>query len=329
MEQHYCFSGSLTVQMADELERLMHEGKWQPADALVSQLDKSGITSMMSHMERGIIKSLFIDSGAYSVHTGRIKVTNDEELKAFVDDYIDFVNSIDDKILAVAQVDHIPGVFKQPKKPEDYVESVKLSWDNFLYMLPKMKSPEKLIYVFHQGESFDALQHILDWRDENGKPLQYLGISPSNDRAVGDKDIYLKEVYDFIAKSSNPTIHTHLFGYTSLPGLPKFPWYSCDSVSHRLRAAYNKVFTRDYGTISFSMTREARTTADKCFCEIADEETLRKFDELLDYYGFTREQMMEESSARTALDMCEVQRYCAENPYAPEKILRARKLFKI
>ena len=325
-EQHYIFSGSLTRQMSDYL---LNIPDFTPMDVLVSQLDKSGVKTMLENIERGVAKSLFIDSGAYSIHTGAAKVKTEEDLKQFVDNYIDFVNGLDDKIIAVAQVDHIPGVFKQPKKPEDYVESVKLSWDNFLYMHPKMKSPDKLIYVFHQGESFDALDRILAWRDDEGKPLQYLGISPSNDRAVGEKDVYLKEVYEHISKSQNPNIKTHLFGYTSLPGLPKFPWYSADSVSHRLRSAYNKCYTNKWGTISFSKTRDARTKNDMCFIDVCDEQTLKELEEWATGYNLTIDQLCNESAARTAADIVEVQKYVASHPYKPENVKRVKRLFEI
>ena len=125
-------------------------------------------------MDKGVVKSLFIDSGAYSVHSQGFEKVSKGRFNTFeemVDEYIHYVNGLDDKIIAVAQFDHIPGVFKQPKKPEDYVESAKLSWDNFLYMYPKMKSPEKLIAVFHQGESFEHLGKMLEWKDDQGQTL--------------------------------------------------------------------------------------------------------------------------------------------------------------
>ena len=196
-------------------------------------------------------------------------------------------------------------------------------------MHPKMKSPDKLIYVFHQGESFDALDNILAWRDENGRPLQYLGISPSNDRAVGEKDVYLREVYDHIAKSSNPNIKTHLFGYTSLPGLQKFPWYSCDSISHRLRAGYNKVFTNEWGVISFSKTRDAKTKSDMSFVDTCDEQTLKNLTALVESYNLTIDTLINESAARTAMDMAEVQKYVNTFPYKPENVKRTKRLFNI
>ena len=332
MEQRYIYSGSLTNAMVDGLVRLKEEGKFHPIDVLVSQLDRSGVSQMIENIEKGIVRSLFIDSGAYSVHSqgfekvskGRFSTFND-----MVDEYIEYVNSIDDKIIAVAQFDHIPGVFKQPKKPEDYEESVQLSWENYEYMLPKLKSPEKLLFVFHQGERFEQLSKILEWRDSNGKPIQYLGISPSNDRSVSDKDVYLKEVYDFIEKSSVPNVHTHLFGYTSMSGLPKFPWFSADSTSHRLRAAYNKCFTNKWGVISFSQTRDTRTKADQYFPAVCDKSTLQELNDLIAYYGYTLEQVTNESSARTVIDMCETQKYVDSHPYARSNMIRSRKLFQL
>lgn len=328
-EQRYIFSGTLTNLMCDYL---LAAPQFTPIDALVSQLDRAGVKTMLQHIERGVVKSLFIDSGAYSVHSLGFEKVSKGRFATFdemVDEYINYVNDLDDKIIAVAQFDHIPGVFKQPKKPQDYVESAELTWENFLYMYPKMKSPEKLILVYHQGESFDHLRRILEWRDPNGKPLSYIGISPSNDRSVDEKDIYLREVYEFIAKSSNPNVKTHLFGYTSLPGLPKFPWYTADSVSHRLRAGFNKIFTRKWGTISLSSIRESKTKADKMFLEVADSKTVQEFKELIESYNLTVDQVVNESAARTAVDMLEIQAYMRENPYKRANTMRVKRLFNI
>lgn len=328
-EQRYVFSGSLTENM---VTALLNAPQFEPMDVLVSQLDRSGVDGMISYMERGLVKSLFIDSGAYSVHSqgfekvskGRFATFND-----MVDEYIDYVNGIDDKIIAVAQFDHIPGVFKQPKKPSDYVESAEMSWDNFLYMYPKMKSPQKLIAVYHQGESFEHLGKMLDWKDPDGNKFAYVGISPSNDRGVGEKDVYLKEVYEYIAKSSNPNVKTHLFGYTSLPGLPKFPWYTADSVSHRLRSAYCKCYTNKWGTISLSVKREAKAKGDRSFLETADPQTIKEFTQLVESYGLTVEDMVNESWARTAFDILQVQEYCRNNPYKKTNLMKQKKLFNI
>lgn len=328
-EQRYVFSGALIFSMC---EALLKAPQFEPMDVLVSQLDRNGVDQMLKYMDMGVVKSLFIDSGAYSVHSQGFEKVSKGKFATFsdmVDEYIDYVNGLDDKTIAVAQFDHIPGVFKKAKTPQDYVESANLSWENFLYMYPKMKSPEKLIAVFHQGESFEHLDRMLNWRDPNGNLLPYIGISPSNDRSVSEKDIYLKEVYEHIAKSSNPNVKTHLFGYTSLPGLPKFPWYSADSVSHRLRAGFCKVFTNRWGTISLSIKRSARTSADRMFLETADPETIREFTAIVESYGMTIDDMVNESWARTAFDILQIQEYMREHPYRPTNLKKQKKLFNI
>lgn len=327
--QRYIFSGSLSSAM---VEALLKAPQFEPMDVLVSQLDRSGVDGMIKNMEKGLVKSLFIDSGAYSVHSQGFEKVSKGRFSTFnemVDEYIDYVNGIDDKIIAVAQFDHIPGVFKQPKKPSDYIESAEMSWDNFLYMYPKMKSPDKLIAVFHQGESFEHLGKMLDWRDPEGNKFAYVGISPSNDRGVAEKDVYLKEVYDYIAKSSNPNVKTHLFGYTSLPGLPKFPWYTVDSTSHRLRPAYNKVFTNKWGTISLSRTREAKARADRAFVEVADPKSVKELSDIAESYGLSLDLLCAESWARTAFDILQIQEYCRTHPYKPQNLIRHRKLFSL
>lgn len=326
MEQRYVFSGSLTNLMVQYLKAIPD---FKPMDVLVSQLDRSGVNAMLGYMDQGVVKSLFIDSGAYSVHSQGFEKVSKGRFATFddmVDEYIEYVNNLDDKIIAIAQFDHIPGEYRKSKSPEDYVQSVKLSWDNYLYMRSRVKSPEKLIYVFHFGESFDALDRALNWRDENGSGIQYLGLSPANDAAVSAKDKYLQECYDHIRSSSNPNVKTHLFGYTSLPGLEKFPWYTADSVSHRLRAAYNKIFTRKWGTISLSETRDPSSKADMCFYQVCDPDTLVEFEKFLAGYNFTVDQVKDESAARTAIDILEIQKYVAEHPYKPENVKRVRRL---
>lgn len=318
--EKYIYSGGLTRSMADLLKKIE---TFEPIDVLVTQLDRSSIKRMIEFIDEGIVKSLFIDSGAFSYHTGKCD-------KIDVDEYIDYVNSIDQYIYAVAQVDTLPGEFGKPKSPEDYKNSADRSWDNFLYMYPKMKSPEKLVPVFHFGEHFEStLGRMLDWRDPNGKPLDKVGLSPANDTGQNTKDIYLKECYDFIAKSSNPQVKTHLFGMTSLQSLAKFPCYSADSVSHRLRAAYVKVLTLKWGTISLTdKTRSNKAKSNMSFLQLCDENTYRELEEICERYHLTVQQLKEDNAARVAFDIMQIQEGLkGEYKYKPENLRRSKKLF--
>jgi hypothetical protein len=342
--ERYIFSGGLTKTMANLLSNIPD---FKPMDVLVTQLDKSSIQCMLDLKKDGVVKSLFIDSGAYSMYTGKAKDLD-------VDEYIDFVNSIDDDICLIAQLDTLPGKFGIPKKREDYIESGKKSWENYLYMRKKLKSPEKLIPVFHYGEPFSVLQNMLDWRDKTYDPSKdsrkkndkgqvwsdefgwiypdrvvVCGLSPANDSAQGVKNRYLAECYDFIAKSSYTDIKTHLFGMTSLDALKKFPAFSADSVSHRLRTGYNKLFTRKWGTISLSdKSRTVKTKSNMSFLETCDEATYKEFEDLAASYGFTIEQLKNENSCRVAFDIVEVQKAIEEDwKYKETNHIRSKKLF--
>ncbi len=316
--EKYVFSGSLTDEMHD---MLINMPNFRPFDILVSQLDRNAIKKTIEWKHEGFCRWLFIDSGAFSVHTGKAKVTADQ--------YIDYLNSIDDDIDVCAQLDTIPGHFGKPKMEQDYIESADKSWDNFIYMRGKMKSPHKLMPVFHFGENFSALGRMLDWKDENGVPLDYVGISPANDASQQEKNVYLREVADYISKSSNPNVKTHLYGMTSLDALSKYPCYSADSISHRLIAGYCKILVPDFGVISISKrSRTSKTKSNMSFIETCDAYNLKKLTDYVESLGFTLEQAQENSSCRVAITMHSIQEL-VETKYKHKEsnIVKSKKLF--
>jgi len=314
----YVFSGSLTDEMHD---MLLGMPDFEPLDILVSQLDRSAIKKTIQWKREGFCRWLFIDSGAFSIHTGNANTT--------VDEYIEYLNSIDDDIDVFAQLDTIPGKFGQPKSREDYEESARKSWENYLYMRERVKSPSKLMPVFHFGEDFSALNNMLTWRDENGDHLDYIGISPANDATQGEKNIYLQEVADFIRASENPHVKTHLYGMTSLDALSKYPCYSADSISHRLISGYAKILSKHFGIISVSKrSRTSATKSNMSFVDIADEHNLNILKQEIEELGFTLEQIQESSSARVAFTMHNIQKLIkTKYAYKETRVKRARRLF--
>ena len=316
----YVFSGSMTDEMHD---LLLGMPNFEPLDILISQLDRSAIKKAIQWKKEGFIGWLFIDSGAFSVHTGNAKTTTEE--------YAEYLNSIDEYIDVFAQLDTIPGTFKKPKSAQDYIESAKKSWENYLYMRTLVKSPQKLMPVFHYGEDFSVLKNMLEWKDENSNHLDYVGISPANDASQSDKNIYLSEVSECIAASSNPKVKTHLYGMTSLDALSKYPCYSADSISHRLISGYAKLLSVNFGIISVS--KRARTVASKSnmsFLDTADEYNLKVLENELAALGFTIEQIQESSSARVAVTMHNIQKLIkTKYAYHPSKSTKVKQLFKI
>lgn len=316
--ERYVFSGSMTNEMHDMLLKIPG---FEPLDILVSQLDRTSVKQMIEWKKEGFVRWLFIDSGAFSVHTGKAKVTSDE--------YIEYLNSIDEYIDVFAQLDTIPGQFGKSKSKKDYEESAKKSWDNFLYMRDRVISPEKLMPVFHFGEDFDTLRHMLSWKDDKGNYLDYIGISPANDTSQSNKNIYLKEVADVIAHSNNPNVKTHLYGMTSLNALSKYPCYSADSISHRLISGYAKILTQNFGIISVSKrSRTSKVKSNMSFLELADNHNIKVLEDELANAGFTLEQIQDNVSARVVFTMYTIQQMMkTTHKYSEDNTVKVKRLF--
>lgn len=193
-------------------------------------------------IERKSSKSkLFIDSGAFTAYTKGTVIDTD--------DYIEYINSITDDVTVFAQLDTIPGRFRQPKTYKDRQIAAEKSWENYIYMRQRVRDKDKLIPVFHQGEDYAWLKNMLDYRDNDGDRIKYIGVSPASD--VSGLDEFLDRSFRIIANSSNPNVHTHAFGMTQIPMLEKYPYTSADSVSWKLTAAMGRIYTK-YGAVYVS-----------------------------------------------------------------------------
>ena len=171
---------------------------------------------------------LFIDSGAFSVAS--VGKTVD------VDDYIDFINSIDDYVEVFAQVDVIP---KFGSSLDEVDKCCKESWDNYLYMVSRVKSPEKLIPVFHQGDDIKWLINMLNYKyPETGEYIKYIGVSCN--KALGK--YYWGPFFDMcmstIQAHPNNKVCVHAFGTTSIDMLLEYPFTSSDSTTWLKQGIY-------------------------------------------------------------------------------------------
>lgn len=209
-------------------------------DQLLSQLNerKALLEWVQYKREHPECKSkIFVDSGSYSAFT-KGKVVN-------VDEYIELLNSIDDELYIFAQVDKIPGEWGKERTPEQLAEAPKLSWDNYLYMVNRVKSPEKLIPIFHQGEDFKWLENMLNYKYTEGplkgQYIKYIGISCSKDIASSAWAPWFNLCFKMIAESNNPNVKTHAFGMTSLKLLEQFPFTSADSTSWVRSAGFGNI----------------------------------------------------------------------------------------
>lgn len=177
---------------------------------------------------------LFIDSGAYTVYTKNIDLD--------VDEYIKYINSIDEHLTIFAQVDKIPGVHGQPKTKEQILEAPELSWKNYCYMRERVKSPDKLLPIFHRRENWKYLHQMLETTFD-GKHIPYIGLATTTDSTVKEKEEWFNKCFDIIKKSSNPNVKTHAFGMTSLRLLEQYPFTSADSTSWIMVGANGNIMT--------------------------------------------------------------------------------------
>ena len=193
---------------------------------------------------------LFIDSGAFTMWT-RGKEIN-------VDEYISWINEYSDYISLYGQIDSIPGDIKTGATQEQVQEAAEKTWENYLYMRPKMKNPDGLLYTFHVGEPYEFLEQALNWRDENGNKIKYMALGGMVGKPKPVKEDFLTRCYNMIHKSSNPNIKVHAFGMTSLDLLEKYSLTSADSTGWLMTAMTGSIFT-NYGTVCLSERTEENT----------------------------------------------------------------------
>lgn len=252
---------------------------------------------------------IFIDSGAFSVHTKGIELD--------VDGYIDYINSIDDDICLFAQADKIPGEFGKIKTRTQISEAPKLSWENYIYMKDRIKSRDKLIPIFHQGEDFKWLKNMLEYTHEDGTHIRYIGISPANDKHTNEKEVFIRECFEIIKNSSNPNVCTHAFGMTSLKVLERYPFTSADSTSWLMTGANGNIIT-PYGLICIS--DKSKNDFKNIFS--MNKEAIETIDNYISKYGFTLEQASKDYKIRMMLNIYYLKEWSDNYTYKPIKCIK-------
>lgn len=231
-------------------------------------------------------------------------------------DYIYYINDSDPTWTCFAQLDHIPGKFKQKKTADQLAEAPQLSWKNYLYMVERVNNPEKLLPIFHQGEDFKYLIQML----EHSPRIDYIGISPANDLVTSFKDPWIARCFQIIQESSNPEVKTHGFGLTSFSILEKYPFYSADSTSWLQLPRYGVVNTK-YGPIMISKKITHHASHIKYL-------PLTVSDELEEYFkgfGFTIEELGDQEN-RFKFSILYYKDWADNYQYTPKRVSQ-QKLF--
>lgn len=256
---------------------------------------------------------LFIDSGAFTAWTRGVEID--------VDEYIKFLNENNEYIHLAGQVDKIAGKIDKPATPQEQELASVLTWENYLYMRSKLKRPEMVLYTFHIGEDFKFLKQALDWRDENNQPFPYMALGGTVGKPVKQKQEWFQKCWDLIKNSSNPDVHVHAFGMTSVKLLESFPFTSADSTSWIMTGANGGIFSR-FGTVHVS---ESGKNDPSYFEYLPETEKTVLLDEILKM-GYSIEELQTNYRARVCYNMLYMYEYSKNcNPQYNKSI--KRKLF--
>lgn len=175
---------------------------------------------------------IILDSGAFSAWSRGAAIN--------IDDYITFCKQHLNGITYFVNLDVIPGTPGQKRIPLVEIErSAGLGWENFEKMVAAGIPSDRVIHVFHQNEDFRWLQRMLD-----DPRMDYIGLSPANDRTTPEKMMWLDDCMKYVCDSTThkPMIKFHGFAVTSTALMRRYPWYSVDSSSWVVIAGRGRIW---------------------------------------------------------------------------------------
>lgn len=269
---------------------------------------------------------LFVDSGAFSVHTlnteEQIAKRGGKLLEVDVDEYIDYLNANTEQLTVYAQVDYIPGIYGKKRTQKELDESPEKSWENYKYMAPKLKEKHKLMPVFHQGEDWQWLDNMLNYVDPDGDHIDYIGIAPGKDLSVQERRMFLDRVFDHIVRSTNPNVKTHALGITSLWMLELYPFTSADSTSWIMTAVTGSIFTPN-GTVTLSEQTQGKGIN---YHNMKDQNVKQHIKEYVESKGYTIEGLTSDYKQREMFNIMYLNEW-ADNYKWKERNLKLGQLF--
>jgi hypothetical protein len=166
---------------------------------------------------------IFLDSGAYSMHT-------QERVKVDIYKYIEYVKAIETHLSHYAVLDII-GNASLTKKNQSIMEQHGLS----------------PIPCFHYGEEYSYLEYYIN----NYEYIALGGMAPVNRSKLVD---WLNHVFsNYICdKNGMPKVKVHGFGMTTVSLMSAFPWWSFDSTSWVINSKFGRVKLPNLTTGSYA-----------------------------------------------------------------------------
>ena len=254
---------------------------------------------------------LFVDSGAFTAFTKGKEID--------VDTYIEYLNKMSPGFTIFAQMDYIR------KGPMDDTDAAEKSWENYLYMYERLNEPDKLLPVFHQGEPFQALQNMVEFKKPNGEYMDYiaLGALVGTGVTIPQKIDFFSKCFNVILGSKNPNIKVHAMGMTSLELLERFPFYSADSTAWIMQGVTGSIFT-PWGNFDVSdNTKNAKTNLRNQHPEV-----IQKVKEYLESIGINYEELFTDYRYKLMCNLITLQNWANNYKYKGGDIkVRNKSLF--
>ena len=216
----------------EEANQLMRELNANVLKSYVN--DKKEILKWFEWKRQGWKGKLMIDNGEFTFHRKGGSLD--------IDEYIKWLNDNDEYIDYAIALDKIPGRWGHVKSQEEILKAPEQTWDNYCYMYDRVKSPKKLLPVFHQYDDFKWLIKIL----ESGKP-EYICLSGNKELTNAQREYWYDMCYSYIYKI-NPNIKVHCLGSATIQNAEKFPFTSMDATSWIMTGANGSILT-DKGAI--------------------------------------------------------------------------------
>jgi hypothetical protein len=187
-----------------------------------------------------VTRRLIVDSGAFGVWAAQGRGS---QVSIDLASYVEFCMAYPDASYYV-NLDVIPGVPNQKRTlTKAAVEAAcQAGWRNYVYMTGFLPA-HKLIPVYHQGDPVSWLEKYISCHPGPVGGLPYVGISPANDMTTAQKLQWLKGLRRYLFDGAGrPTCRTHGFAVTSYDLMKAMEWYSVDSASWKLSAAWGCIY---------------------------------------------------------------------------------------
>ena len=154
-------------------------------------------------------------------------------------------------------------------------------------MIERVTQPQKLLPVFHMGESFTYLENMVN----SDKLLSnYICISGNKELTNKQREEWYLKCFDIIKHSKRPDLKVHCLGSATLQNAQKYPFTSMDATSWIMAGANGNILTNN-GAIYVGKS-----------VNLTDSE-ITQLNSISEMYGFTAEQLIADYKARMVVNV--------------------------